>query len=346
MSSCWLFSDFYRIVISRNTFLTAAEVISALSSEEIGTCTNVHFSEADATNIVGGKKQFSPRTLNSIKQRELNEHKSRIGMLLLSDLRICAEPLAESSQYVVERVSQATIIQWHKYYEAKKYMDIIAEAFLLAIDNEISIYATEKCCSMPWHIEPSTEISPQEAFYDTQKGGSNMEKAIAAPGYDKIFISHSSEDVEATKLLYDLISLIGVPDDKIFCSSIPECGVPLDEDIYETIRKQLLSEKVYVLFMLSKNYYNSIACLNEMGAAWILQTSYTSILLPGFDFSDVKGGIKAGRISIKLDGEKTEVFSRLTELKDKIRDGFGLDPLDERKWNRKAYEFIKKITSS
>ena len=92
--------------------------------------------------------------------------------------------------------------------------------------------------------------------------------------------------------------------------------------------------------MLSENYYNSVACLNEMGAAWVLQASYTSLLLPGFDYSEIRGGINAGRISIKLDSDEREAFARLTELKDKIQSGFNLKRIDERKWNRKVYEFL------
>lgn len=171
-------------------------------------------------------------------------------------------------------------------------------------------------------------------FFTIDEIGNNMER------FDKIFISHSSKDIEITKAVYDLLGIIGVPDDKVFCSSIPECGIPLDADIYQTIKEHLLNEKVYVLFMLSENYYNSVACLNEMGAAWVLQASYTSLLLPGFDYSEIRGGINAGRISIKLDSDEREAFARLTELKDKIQSGFNLKRIDERKWNRKVYEFL------
>lgn len=164
--------------------------------------------------------------------------------------------------------------------------------------------------------------------------------------YDKIFISHSHSDADLIKSIFDLIGIIGVSDEMVFCSSIPECGVPLDEDIYEVIRKQLINKKVYVIFVLSENYYNSVACLNEMGAAWILQTAYTTFLAPGFDFSDIKGGINAARIGIKLDGDETEIFSRLTEFKDKIQLGFGLKRIDERKWNRKVHEFLETVSSS
>ena len=163
----------------------------------------------------------------------------------------------------------------------------------------------------------------------------------STPLCDELFISHSSNDAVPVRRFYDLLEVIGVPENKIFCSTIPERGVPLGEDIYTVIKNQLLKQRVHVVFMLSNNYYNSVACLNEMGAAWILQASYTTFLLPGFEYREIKGAINAGKIGIKLDAGEEEVFSRLTEFKDKLCGDFKLQRVDERKWHRKVVEFIE-----
>ena len=55
--------------------------------------------------------------------------------------------------------------------------------------------------------------------------------------------------------------------------------------------------------MLSDNYYKSPACLNEMGAAWVLKKEYRSILLPGFDYKEIEGAINPRKIGIKLDDD-------------------------------------------
>lgn len=72
-----------------------------------------------------------------------------------------------------------------------------------------------------------------------------------------------------------------------------------------------------VVFMLSKNYYESVACLNEMGATWVLQKQYQTILLPEFDFKDIVGAINLRDISFKLD-DKFNRISAMGEFKDNI----------------------------
>lgn len=37
-----------------------------------------------------------------------------------------------------------------------------------------------------------------------------------------------------------------------------------------------------------------------LGAAWILQSEYLSVMLPGFHFHQIKGAVNAGRIAIEL----------------------------------------------
>lgn len=84
-----------------------------------------------------------------------------------------------------------------------------------------------------------------------------------------------------------------------------------------------------------------------MGAAWVLQHRYTSILLPQFDFRDVKGVIDQMRISIKLDSEKYELKARLNELRDTLFSELGLRLLSSSQniWERHRDEFVDKVNS-
>lgn len=164
----------------------------------------------------------------------------------------------------------------------------------------------------------------------------------------KIFISHSTRDIEFVRPLVDLFEHIGLTAENMFCSSVPGYSIPLGENIYDYLKEQFQNYDLRVVFVLSENYYNSPASLNEMGAAWVLQYKYTSVLIPQFDFRDIKGVIDQMRISIKLDADKTELKSRLNELRNTLIQEFGLKTSLSLQniWERHRDEFIDKVNST
>lgn len=162
----------------------------------------------------------------------------------------------------------------------------------------------------------------------------------------KVFISHSSQDKDYVSCLVDLLEDIGLTQEQLFCSSIPGYGIPLDEDIYDYLKQQFQEHNLHVILVLSDNYYQSVACMNEMGAAWILQNKYTTILLPGFEFKEVKGAINPRKIGLKLDGDLTEVKEKLGQLKDTLSQEFGLAPISDVRWERKRDAFISIVSKS
>lgn len=109
----------------------------------------------------------------------------------------------------------------------------------------------------------------------------------------------------------------------------------MDEDIYDYLKAQFNEYDLHVIFILSKNYYESIACLNEMGAAWILKNKYTTFLLPNFDFKEIDGAINPRKISIKLD-DTPEIFNELMlQFKNNILNEFNLPSVSESLFLRK-----------
>ena len=116
----------------------------------------------------------------------------------------------------------------------------------------------------------------------------------------KVFISHASKDILAVKHIVELLELIGFDKSNMFCSSIEPYGIPTGMGIYEYLQKHFRDFELHVILVLSNNYYNSIACLNEMGAAWVLSCSQTVMLLPGFSFSDIDGAINPRKIAIQF----------------------------------------------
>ena len=161
----------------------------------------------------------------------------------------------------------------------------------------------------------------------------------------KVFISHSSKDVPYVSLFVNLLEDIGLSEENIVCSSIPEYGIPLRSDIYDWLSDQFQTFDLHVIFILSPNYYDSVACLNEMGAAWVLRQKYDIVLLPEFDFPQIEGAINPKQIGIKLDSELVELKKRLNELKDDLIEEFELKALSATKWERHRDEFVEKIST-
>lgn len=147
----------------------------------------------------------------------------------------------------------------------------------------------------------------------------------------KLFISHSSKDKEITLLIIKLLESIGFNNRNLFCSSSEKYRIPIDKDIYDYIKKQFTNYNLHILVILSDNYYSSIPSQNELGAAWVLGNKKTTILLPDFDYKDIKGVLRNSIIGIKLDDESFE--SRINELKDILIKEFKLKKINNKKWN-------------
>lgn len=156
----------------------------------------------------------------------------------------------------------------------------------------------------------------------------------------KIFISHASADKHLVTAFVELLEGIGIRQEQIFCSSLPEYGIPLGEDIYEYLRKELLGNKVYVIFFLSDAYYRSAACLNEMGAAWILRSDYLAVLQPGFTFQEIKGAVDPRKIALDLNGTCREPLNSLFE---RLKKMFSLEPVPLSRWERYRDHFVEQL---
>ena len=122
----------------------------------------------------------------------------------------------------------------------------------------------------------------------------------------------------------------------------PDYGIPLNQDIYEYLSSLFSENELYVIFVLSSNYYGSPACLNEMGAAWVLKNEYTSILLPKFEYQEIDGAVNPNKIGMKLDDDDELLKKRLGELKDIISEKFSISVSDMR-WEKKRNDFINTI---
>ena len=102
-----------------------------------------------------------------------------------------------------------------------------------------------------------------DKYYPTteyEKGEKKMKKPM-------LFISHASADLLYVEPLVELFADIGLNKKMMFCSSVPDYHIPMDNDIYTYLRNLFTDYELHVIFILSHNYYQSTACLNEMGGS-------------------------------------------------------------------------------
>ena len=100
----------------------------------------------------------------------------------------------------------------------------------------------------------------------------------------KIFISHSSRNKFYGDKLVDLLRSVGIKENEIIFTSNTAYGIPIGQNIFNWLKSQI-TEKPFVIYLLSEEYYQSIACLNEMGAAWIIENKHAAIFTPNFNLS-------------------------------------------------------------
>lgn len=170
-----------------------------------------------------------------------------------------------------------------------------------------------------------------------------MEEKIVEKKQPKIFISHSSEDAAYMEILVKLLNVIGVQKQHIICSSVPNCNVPSGNDIYRYLREQFENPNLFVIFAISKKYYESVPCLNEMGAAWMVGSKCEIILLPHFKIEHMKGVINKNQMAIKLYSDDKLLKKGLGDLKRNIFEKFTDLKIEDTDWEDARNEFIKEV---
>lgn len=158
-----------------------------------------------------------------------------------------------------------------------------------------------------------------------------------------IFLSHKSDDKKYGDALRDFIIGLGVKDEQLIYTSHPLNKIPMDENIYEYLRKNINSQ-VFMIILWSDAYLDSPACLNEMGAAWVTQADYTNIYVPDFSFGNPKYhecAVDTRKMGAVLNGDE-HCKASMIEFKNKIVDMFELED-NETKTNYLIDKFIESI---
>ena len=158
-----------------------------------------------------------------------------------------------------------------------------------------------------------------------------------------VFISHSGKQELFVSAIVALLEHCGFTKDNLFCSSVPGFNIGLDEDIIETLRKEFLDFNIYVVYVFSNELFDSPYCLNEMGAAWVLQVDNSIIITRDMDERKIDGVVNKGKTRISFKDSDLQLESRMIELREKLTDFVGLPKVKEIDWRRYYVEFIQKL---
>lgn len=103
-----------------------------------------------------------------------------------------------------------------------------------------------------------------------------------------IFISHRSTDAEIADMLKDYLVTTGIPNDYIFCSSLP--GNDVSSVISREVKQKIVNSTVNIA-LLSKTYYESAYCTNEAGIIWLQDPEVPAIVigLPEVNHTNMHG---------------------------------------------------------
>lgn len=131
----------------------------------------------------------------------------------------------------------------------------------------------------------------------------------------KIFISHRSTDKAVAEMIMNFLVCIGVPQNSIFCSSLP--GNDVKQKISAEI-KEALQNSVINIVILSQDYYQSAYCLNEAGILWYRDdVKLISIALPEITSDNMLGFLNNEYKLRRLDSN-TDISGICDAIKDVI----------------------------
>ena len=146
-------------------------------------------------------------------------------------------------------------------------------------------------------------------------------------GFESGIVTYGQEPTqEQVDALIDLLYAIGIPrplqngDKTIFCSSHPAAYIENGQMIDNEIIKHFHCEQnVFFILWYTDNYFESQACLNEMGAVWVMNKQYQEILMPGFERNKIGGLLPKEKVSFYANDK-----FRLNTFKEQIEKMFSM----------------------
>ncbi len=142
-----------------------------------------------------------------------------------------------------------------------------------------------------------------------------MRAAHLAQSTKKILISHDSGNKEYGFFLMRIFELLGLDvNSSVIFTSYEPTGVPHGEKIYDYL-KDCFREDMYVVFLFSRDFYDSNVCIAETGAAWATNRVHSNIVID-IDYPDIDKPIDNTKVSLAInDLSKLNVDAALKFVK-------------------------------
>lgn len=130
-----------------------------------------------------------------------------------------------------------------------------------------------------WHVSPSESIAMETSIFPMR------EDTTMTP---IIFISHRTVDSEVADMLRDYLTGTGIPNEYVFCSSLP--GNDVTSVISREVKEKIANSTVNIA-ILSRDYYESAYCVNEAGIIWLQDPKVPAIVvgLPEISHKNMHG---------------------------------------------------------
>jgi DNA-binding transcriptional ArsR family regulator len=141
------------------------------------------------------------------------------------------------------------------------------------------------------------------------------DKSAVAPVMEssiKVFISHTSDDIDFVECLVALIqSALLLPAPAIRCTSLDGYRLPGGADTDETLRREVRDSVTFV-GVISERSLQSLYVAFELGARWGAQRHLVPVLVPGTPTAVLKGPL-SGLNALRADS-RAQLHQLVTEL--------------------------------
>lgn len=239
-------------------------------------------------------------------------------------------------------------IEYEKQYDQVKtgkigFQDLYNEVenyLLKCLDgNSLPVHFDKDVKTKSFTILRFEEYGELWATFDFYKFLVSESKSHNNPSDDtaaKIFVSHSSKDEGLVRDFVDRILLLGLnmQNEDIFCTSIEGMDIKSGEDFRNKIKQQLKESEI-IIQLITENYKQSEVCLNEMGAAWVLNAKVIPFIVEPIRYDNV-GFIHNTTQLLKLNTKKD-----LLKFKDDHKGFFNSSDFNISRYDQQIDEFLK-----
>jgi len=249
------------------------------------------------------------------------------------------DPVFKTWKNTVERTLIRVYGQPSPEVEQFKKLRFFYQAIIMTLGADYSRQHRE-CFDRDFHILTSSLRAYIEEMQQEASALPAAPAVLAEHSIARVFISHAAEDAPFVEELIDLLEIVGLTHEQIFCTSFASYGIDLGQNFLDAIKNELLNADALVLFVLTHRFYSSPISLCEMGATWVLAKEHIPILVPPFDFSDVKGVIPLTQ------GFRINDALKLNLFKEKIEEAFSLTlRVSQSAWERKRDRVLDRINA-